>query len=379
MSAACSPNADQPVVTRLGPLGVEAHAVVGHRDDRPLAGRLLRQRDNNAVRTRVTLDVVQGLLDNAVHGLGGLVGHRRDRLVRAQARRDAAALAESPQHVVDGGTQARLAHAVVAHLADRRARLGEAARGRLLGAGQLGFELVGGQTAPQLSNHADLRQKRHQRMRQRVVQVAREAQALARDRRVARFAGHALDLRGTLGHARFELRIQRGKRGLLLLQVADELGDRGPEAPDLVEPRWHRHRRAQAVPHGLRVGVQCRKAPGQHAGDRERGQARHEPRKQHRAQHAGTQAARRGKRLRRGLSDDDGPGQAAGCAGVVVAADHVGAPLGQPAIRVECTPQPLRGPGEHQTVAVGQHQLQSTARVQRAEQSGLQALDPGPG
>ena len=94
-------------------------------------------------------------------------------------------------------------------------------------------------------------------MRQGIVQVARQAQALARHRRVAGLVSHALDASGALGHPLVELGVEGLERLFFSLQMVDHHGQGGADAADFVRPRRRRQAAALAAPAGSR-----RKAPG---------------------------------------------------------------------------------------------------------------------
>ena len=110
-------------------------------------------------------------------------------------------------------------HAGVAHLAYGRARLRQAAGGQGFGVRQLGVELLAAPARAQLAHQADLRQQRHQRMRQRVMQAARQAQALARHGRMARVLRQPLDACGARRHAGVQLGVELGQGRLLVLPM----------------------------------------------------------------------------------------------------------------------------------------------------------------
>lgn len=130
-------------------------------------------------------------------------------------------------------------------------------------AGELGIELGGFETSVEFAHQADLRQQRHQRMRQRVVQVARQPQPLAGHGGVAGFGGEPLDAGGALGNARIELGVEALQRLLLVLQVIDHLGKQRTDAADFIGICRQGQRALRAA--ARRRALPARRGPGRQA------------------------------------------------------------------------------------------------------------------
>ncbi len=73
-------------------------------------------------------------------------------------------------------------------------------------------------------------------MRERVVQLARDLQALAHDGGVSGFLCQPLHLAGPHGHPAFELAAQRLQLAPLILKIAEDAGERARQLGDLIDP-----------------------------------------------------------------------------------------------------------------------------------------------
>ena len=193
----------------------------------------------------MSLDVAQQLLADAEHGLGRFAVQRGQRRLDRAVHGDALALAEVACQLGQCRTQPDLAHRVAAQLVDGMTRLFEAFARGLLGTHQfLGQLLRLGRC--QALEHTDLGQHRHHRMRQRIVQPARQSQPLAHHRGVARRVCQAADLLGAFGDALVELGIERAQLVALALQAGQQALERGARA---VPPRRGRAALQCAVRH----------------------------------------------------------------------------------------------------------------------------------
>ena len=218
-------------------------------------------------------------------------------------------------------------------------------------------------------------------MRQRVVHLARQPQALARDGGVARVLGQALDARGALGHARVELGVQRGQRRLFLLQPRHQLRQRGADGADLVAAGRHVEAGARAACQLARLqrqAVQPAQQPQRHRHCRQR---RQQADRQHAQQHHAPGMARAGHGAPGVLAHHHLPagagGQRAGGAALRWSADQVTPAVGQVGARGQVARTGRAG--QHLAGGAEQQQLHRHAAGHGAQARVQLRLQPEPG
>ena len=119
----------------------------------------------------------------------------------------------------------------------------------------------------QFLEQANLGKHGHHRMRERVVQVARNLQALADHRSVARLFREPLDFAGARGDTLFEFCAERAQFATLKLQGIQHVRKSGTHPRDLVDTGGHLDMLRLTTAYVLNGPGQICQAPGQTARD----------------------------------------------------------------------------------------------------------------
>ena len=158
----------------------------------------------------MAFDVAQCLAYHPQYRLGALIAEAGRARVCLKIADQSGEIQKALEHFAKCGSQTRLADRRGAHLRNRAARLLQPLLGDLLGA----CELLGqslGIPALKFSQEPNFAQNRHHGMRERIVKIASDGQALAHDGSIPGLVGEALHFTGADGNPAFELIALQGQ------------------------------------------------------------------------------------------------------------------------------------------------------------------------